>query len=80
MEAIIIKNKIIEKAKISHESTKSIVANGLERIQNGVAAALPKIDLLKRSVVIIRSKGFPRTPRCIEELRYNPKLLTSRIL
>ena len=42
MEAIIIKNKIIEKAKIFHESTKSIVANGLERIQNGVAAALPK--------------------------------------
>ena len=68
MQAIIIKNKIIEKAKISHESTKSIIANRLERIQNGVAATLPKIDSLKGSVRRIRSKDFPRALSCIEEL------------
>ena len=39
----------------------------MERIQNGLAAALPKIDSLK-SVRRIRSKDFPRAPRCIEEL------------
>ena len=69
IEVIEVKNELIGKAKLSNETTKSILATTCSNLTLPISARLPRVESMKRMIQRNRNPHRILTPTSLEELK-----------